>query len=245
MTNQATLEKLGMLRLKGMKNAFIAYLETATTYTNDELVGHLTEAEWSHRQQLRLARLLKNARFRYPVQIADLDFNASRGLDKNLVLRLTDGSFIKAKENLIITGATGVGKSFIASALGHQACMMGYKTTYFNTRKLFHQLNASLADNSYMKLIAKIEKQDLLILDDFGLYPLDGKARQALMEIVEDRHQKSSTIITSQLPVDKWHGIIGESAIADAVLDRVVHAAHRIELKGESLRRKRKTQPEN
>lgn len=240
MTNQATLDKLTSLRLWGLKNAFTAYLETAATYTNDELVGHLIESEWLHRQNAKLKRLLKQARLRYTCQIADLDFDTKRGLDKNLIMRLTDGSFIKANENLIITGATGVGKSFIACALAHQACMLGYKTMYFNTRKLFHQLNAALADNSYLKIIAKIEKQDLLVLDDFGLHPLDGKARQALLEIMEDRYQKSATIITSQFPTSKWHGIIGDSAVADAVLDRVVHQAHRIELKGESMRKKSK-----
>ena len=241
MTNQATLDKLTQLRLTGMKNAFTTYLESSSDYTNDELIGYLTESEWLHRQQMRIQRLRKNAKFRYTVQIADLDFEQNPGLDKNLLLRLSDASFIQKKENVIITGPTGVGKSFIASALGHQACMMGYKTMYFNTRKLFHLLNAGMADGAYMKMIAKLEKLDLLILDDFGLNPMDGQARQALMEIVEDRHGKSSIIITSQLPVDKWHDLIGSSAIADAVLDRVVHSAHRLELKGESRRRKKKT----
>ncbi len=154
------------------------------------------------------------------------------------MLRLNDCSFIKNKENILITGPTGTGKSFIASALGHQACMMGYKTMYFNIQKLFAQLKAAMADGSYFKLIAKIEKQHLLILDDFGLQPMDNHNRQALMEIIEDRHTKHTTIIASQLPVNKWHRSIGESAIADAVLDRLVHAAHRIELNGESMRKK-------
>lgn len=241
MTNQATLDKLVALRLWGMKNAFGTYLETAGELSAEELMAQLTEAEWLHRHNLRINRLLKNAHFRYPVQIADVDFNTTRGLDKVLFLKLTGGALIQAKENLIITGATGVGKSFLASAIGHQACMLGYKTMYFNTRKLFHTLHAALADDGYLKLIAKIEKQDLLILDDFGLHPLDQHARQALLEIIEDRHQKRSTIITSQLPVNQWHPIIGENAIADAILDRLVHVAHRIELKGESLRKKQKT----
>ena len=241
MTNQATLDKFVSLRLLGMKNAFTTYLETSADLTADELVAQLAEAETIHRQNLRVARLLKNARFRYPVQIADIDFDPQRGLDKNLFMRLTGGTLIESKENLIITGATGVGKSFLASAIGHQACMLGFKTMYFNTRKLFHVLNAALADDSYLKLIAKIEKHDLLILDDFGLHPLDKNARQALLEIIEDRHQKRSTIITSQLPVSAWHPIIGENAIADAILDRLVHQAHRIELKGESFRKKQKS----
>ncbi len=215
-------------------------METSADLTADELVAQLAEAEAIHRQNLKVARLLKNARFRYPVQIADIDFGPRRGLDKNLFMRLTGGTLIESKENLIITGATGVGKSFLASAIGHQACMLGYKTMYFNTRKLFHALHAALADGSYLKLIAKIEKHDLLILDDFGLHPLGPNARQALLEIIEDRHQKRSTIITSQLPVSAWHPVIGENAIADAILDRLVYQAHRIELKGESLRKKRK-----
>jgi len=239
MTNQATLDKLTSMRLLGMKNSFSTYLETSAQLTADELIGQLTESEWIHRQNLRLQRLLRNARFRYTVQMADIDFSANRGLDKNLFLRLSSGGLVESKDNLIITGATGVGKSFLASAIGHQACLLGYKTLYFNTRKLFNQLHAGLADGAYFKLIAKIEKQDLLILDDFGLHPLDKNARQALLEIIEDRHQKRSTIITSQFPVGKWHPIIGENAIADAILDRLVHAAHRIELVGESRRKNR------
>ena len=242
MTNQATLDKLVSLRLWGMKNAFTTYLETSADLTADELTAQLTEAESVHRQNLKVARLLKNAHFRYPVQIADIDFDPKRGLDKNLFMRLTGGTLIGSKENLIITGATGVGKSFLASAIGHRACMLGYKTMYFNTRKLFHALHAAQADGTYLKVISKIEKQDLLILDDFGLHPLDLNARQALLEIIEDRHQKRSTIITSQLPVSSWHPIIGENAIADAILDRLVHAAHRIELKGGSLRKKTEIQ---
>jgi len=147
-------------------------------------------------------------------------------------------SFINKGENILITGATGVGKSYLSSALGHQACQSGYKTLYFNTQKLFSRLKMLKADGSYTKEISRMEKYDLLILDDFGLAPLDSTARMFLLEIIEDRHGRKSTIISSQLPVAKWYEVIGESTIADAILDRMVHTAHRIELKGESLRKK-------
>ena len=151
---------------------------------------------------------------------------------------MSDGSFLEKKENILITGATGVGKSYLSSALGHQACQLGYRTLYFNTQKLFTRLKMLKADNSYVREISRIEKYDLLILDDFGLAPLDSVARMILLEIIEDRHDRKSTIISSQLPVAKWYEVIGESTIADAILDRMVHTAHRIELKGESLRKK-------
>jgi DNA replication protein DnaC len=151
---------------------------------------------------------------------------------------LSDGSFLEKKENILITGATGVGKSYLSSALGHQACQLGYRTLYFNTQKLFTRLKMLKADNSYVREIGRIEKYDLLILDDFGLAPLDSVARMILLEIIEDRHNRKSTIISSQLPVAKWYEVIGESTIADAILDRMVHTAHRIDLKGESLRKK-------
>ncbi len=154
--------------------------------------------------------------------------------------RLADCTFIENKQNIIISGSTGVGKSYVASALGHQACINGYKVIYANTAKLIGKLKMAKADGSYVRELIKIEKQDLLLLDDFGIQPLDAQGRASLMEIIEDRHGKSSTIITSQVPVKQWHEIIGEKTIADAILDRIVHDAQRIELKGESMR-KRKT----
>ena len=150
----------------------------------------------------------------------------------------TIGTFIRKKENLLITGPTGVGKSYIASAIGHQCCQMGFKTLYFNTQKLIARLRLLKADGSYAREIAKIERYDLLILDDFGLQLFDNESRMALMEIIEDRHGRKSTIIASQLPIAKWYEVIGESTIADAILDRMIHTAHRIELKGESRRKK-------
>ena len=231
------------MRFFGMHRAFATTMETGgadTDYTNDELIAYLVQNEWDDRHNRRIERLTKSARFRYTAVMEAIDYRPSRQLDKNLVRRLGSCGFIQKRENILITGSTGVGKSYLASAIGHQACSMGRKVMYFNTAKLFTMLKTSKADGSYHKLINKLEKQDLLILDDFGLKPLDNINRHALMEIIEDRHGKKSTIIASQLPVSKWHDIIGEKTLADAILDRLVHTAHRIDIKGESMRRKLK-----
>ena len=231
------------MRFFGMHRAFATTMETGgadTDYTNDELIAYLVQNEWDDRHNRRIERLTKSARFRYTAVMEAIDYRPSRQLDKNLVRRLGSCGFIQKRENILITGSTGVGKSYLASAIGHQACSMGSKTMYFNTAKLFTLLKTSKADGSYPKQISKLEKQDLLILDDFGLKPLDNINRHALMEIIEDRHGKKSTIIASQLPVSKWHDIIGEKTLADAILDRLVHTAHRIDIKGESMRRKLK-----
>jgi len=172
--------------------------------------------------------------------VEEVDFTALRGLDKNQFLRLAEGSFVQKRENLLITGATGVGKSYLASALGHQACLLGYRTLYCNTQKLFSRLKMLKADGSYGREINKIERADLVILDDFGMQPLDNGSRMIFLEIIEDRHGRRSTVIGSQLPVSKWYEVIGDSTIADAILDRMVHTAHRIELKGESMRKTKK-----
>jgi DNA replication protein DnaC len=206
--------------------------------TQDELINILIQSEWEERENKKISRHLRLAKFRYGASIEEINFAANRGLDKTKLMRLADTGFITRKENILITGATGVGKSFLASALGHQACMAGYKTLYFNTQKLFSKLKMLKADGSYSREISKIEKYDLLILDDFGLAILDNVARMFMLEIIEDRHGRKSTIISSQLPVAKWYEVIGEGTVADAILDRMVHTAHRIELKGESLRKK-------
>ena len=237
--NTATLDKMRSMRLFGMLEAFDALLKTAQTneYTSDELMAHLVEAEWNDRHNRRLKRLLKNARFRYSATLNEIDYQVPRGLDRNLIQRLSQGDFIRRSQNVIILGPTGVGKSFIATALGHQACMLGMNTFYASAYKLFQELKMAKADGSYPKLLKRLARQELLILDDFGIKPMDQHARMALMEIMEDRHQKQATIITTQLPIKHWHEAIGESTIADAVMDRLVHSAHRIELKGESMRK--------
>jgi DNA replication protein DnaC len=244
--NTNTLDKLRKLKFFGMFHAFKSSIETGKTndYTADELLAHLVDIEWEYRQNRRIDRQLLYARFRYKASVEEIHYHAERSIDRNQVMRLADCSFIDRNENLLITGSTGIGKSYVASAIGHQACILGYKVFYASTPKLFAKLKMAKADGSYMKELTRIERQQLLILDDFGIQPFDAQNRAALMEIIEDRHGKTSLIITSQLPVSKWHEVIGEKTIADAILDRIVHDAHRIELAGESMRKKRKPEVE-
>ena len=245
--NTTTLDKLRSMRLLGMHGAFKTSLETNTTesLTADEMATLLTNSEWDDRQNRSIDRSMKNARFRYKATIEQLDYNTERGMDKNTIHRIAEAEFIKRCENILITGPTGTGKSFLASAIGHQACQLGFKVLYISTAKLFAQLKMAKADGSAVRELARIERQDLLILDDFGLQPFDAPSRASLMEVMEDRHGKRSTIITSQLPVEKWYDIIGEKTVADAILDRLVHDTQRIELWGESLRKKTtKNEPE-
>jgi DNA replication protein DnaC len=240
--NKESLDKMNRMRLLGMHHAFETAIETKkmNTFTNDEIVHHLIQSEWDDRQYRALQRGLKNANFRYKATIEQLDYSEDRGLDKNMVQRLSDCSFIDKGEDLFITGSTGTGKSFLATALGQQACLLGYKVLYTNTTKLLSQLKMAKADGKHLKELTGIEKKDVLILDDFGIQPLDAPGRAILMDIVEDRHNKHTTIITSQVPVKKWHEIIGEKTLADAILDRIVHQSIRIELFGDSLRKKQK-----
>lgn len=234
-----TVNKMRQMRLLGMARAFHLTMESGKNekFTPDEMVSHLIESKWDDRYNRKLERAILQARFRYKASIEEIDFSDNR-IDKNQVLRLADCEFIKRKENIIVTGSTGIGKSFLASAIGHQACSLGYKVLYQHNTKLFGRMKIAKADGSYLKEMTKIERQHLLLIDDFGIQPLDAQSRSTLMEIMEDRHGKASTIITSQVPISKWHDIIGEQTMADAILDRIVHDAHRLDMKGESLRRK-------
>lgn len=239
MNNNSTLEKMKELKLWGMQKYFAASLQTREHEhtTADELLAFLIEAEYDYKRTQRIKNAFKNAVFRYPASIEEISFSKNRNLDKNTFIRLSDCSFIEKKENIIITGPTGVGKSYLASALGHQACIMGYRVRYYNMSKLFSMLKMSKADNSYLKEMARIEKMDVLILDDFGLHPFDSATCLSLLEIIEDRHGKASTIIASQVPVNKWHELLGEQTLADAILDRIIHTSNRIELQGDSMRK--------
>jgi len=236
--HQTIIDKMTAMRLWGMKRAFGESLQPGTTaYTADELLNYLLQAEWDDRHNRKIERLTKAARFRYTAHVEQLIFQDGRNLDKQLVQRLASGDFIAKAENVLVTGSTGVGKSYLISALGHQACQLGYRVRYCNINRLFTQLKMAKADGSYIPFIRKIEKQDLLILDDFGLQPLDVKKSHYLMDIMEDRHAKKATLVASQLPVSAWHAVIADATIADAILDRLVYHAHRIDLKGESLRK--------
>ena len=239
--NDQTIEKMKTMKLYGMVRAFRTSLDSgnAEKCTSDELLSTLVDSEWDERYNRKLDRSVIRARFRYKASVEQINFDSDRELNKNQVLRLADCTFIEKKENVIITGSTGIGKSYIASAIGHQACALGYKVLYEHAAKLFARLKMAKADGTYLKEILKMEKQQLLIIDDFGIQPLDQQSRAILMEIIEDRHGKRSTLFTSQVPVNQWHEVIGEQTIADAILDRIIHDAHRLELKGESLRKKR------
>lgn len=237
--NKETSDKMGYMRLYGMQTAFKAFVEVPPpeAFTNDEMTAYLVQSEWDDRRHRSVQRNIKTARFRYMADIAGLDYNPNRGLDKNQINRLIACDFIKTGQDVFITGSTGTGKSYIASAIGYQACLLGYKVFYASTAKLLSVLKMAKADGSHLRELYRIEKQDLLILDDFGIQSFDAGARAMLMDIVEDRHGKHSTIIASQVPVKKWYDVIGEQTVADAILDRLVHKSVRIELTGESLRK--------
>lgn len=232
--------QLSQLRLRGMQNTWRAMVETRQHHqlSFGEGLEVLLQAEAEERIHKRFERLKKSAQFRYQATVEELNLETSQGINTTQITELVTGTYLEKGESILITGATGCGKSFLASALGHQACSQGQKVLYFNTQKLLMKTKMTRIDGSFLKFFDKLAKANLLILDDFGLSHLDKKQQMDLMEIIEDRHGKSSTIIASQLPVGSWYEIIGEATIADAILDRLVHTSHRIELKGESLRKK-------
>jgi DNA replication protein DnaC len=236
-----TLDQLNQLGLHGMAYAF-AELQAggdAETLSHSDWLALLLDRELTHRHDKRLAARLRYARLRQHAAIEDIDYRAPRGLDRALFQKLADGEWIDAHDNLILCGPSGVGKSFLACALGHKACRDNRSVLYQRVPKLFVDLALARGDGRYPRLLKSLASVSLLVLDDFGLEPLDADARHDLYEILEERYGRRSTILTSQIPVDQWHALIGNPTYADAILDRLVHNAHRIDLTGDSLRRRR------
>ena len=243
MMTQHTLTQLKALKLDGMARAFEEQLLTtsSTSLPFEERMGLLVDREISWRDSKRLDRLLKAAKLKFPQAcVEDIDYRPGRTLDKRLIATLAGGDWIRNAQNLIFTGATGVGKSWLACAFGNQAARQGFSMFYIRTSRLFEELRIAHGDGSFGRRLIQIAKTDVLILDDWGLSPLDQSARADLLEVIDDRVGTRSTIITSQLPVDHWHGYLNDPTLADAILDRLIHQAHKLALKGESLRKKDK-----
>ena len=237
--NAVSLDLMNRMKLFGMAAAFNESLSStfAETMTPDSFLGWLLSREWDYRSAMAIERLIRGAAFRYKAYLEQIDYTISRGLERNQMERLASLDFVHQGQNLFITGSSGTGKSFIATALGYQACKSGIRTLYANASKLMGTLKVAKAKGTIDVELKKIERCPLLILDDLFLVPLDAKERPILLDIIEDRHGRKSIIITSQLPVSSWYDAIGDPTVADAILDRIVHTAHQIELSGESIRK--------
>lgn len=242
MNTNTTIEKMRHMRLKSMADIYHQSLQQNlyTDYTIDDYLSLLVDTEWESRQNKQISNLIAAAGFKQAAAATDIDYSSPRNLDKNNFERLLTLGFLHNRENLIIEGLTGTGKSFLAQCLGVRACQLLHKTLFFNCSRFFDQAKLARLDGSYPKFFNRLQKAALLILDDFGIATMDYENRKLLMDIIEDRYERASTIITAQIPVASWHVIIGDDTIADAVLDRLIFSSHRIELNGESLRKKRR-----
>lgn len=240
MNTHATLEQLKELKLQGMVRSYGATIQLPVNQHPEahQLIAQLAEAEKQNRTQHKTQLFLKLSKLRYAGTLEEISYGPQRNLSKEQISQLADCSYIDRSENILISGATGAGKSFLACALGHQACVMGYKTLYLNFNRFTERIMIAKLDGSFVKLLNQLDKASLLILDDFGLAPMDQNTRLALLQILEDRYHKKSIIIASQLPISKWHEYIAEPTLADAIMDRLMAYAHRLELKGESMRKK-------
>lgn len=239
--NNQTVEQLCQMRLHGMASGFNEQLQSPNTaeLCFEDRFAMIVQKEWTHRENRKLAIRLKAAKLKRQASIEDIDFRHPRGLDKAMTLSLATCEWIRNHHNVIVTGPTGIGKSYLAEAFAQKACREGLSAVYYRCPRLFRELAIAKGDGSYLKLLNKIAKMDLLVIDDWGLAPLNDAERRDMLELVEDRHGLRATLITSQFPIPKWYELIGDPTIADAVLDRIIHVAHKITLKGDSLRKKR------
>ena len=240
-----TLEKLQALNLTGMVRALQEQLQTpeCERLSFEERLGLLVDREATERENRKLAIRLGKARLRQQAVIEDVDFRHPRGLDRSLLLSLASCQWVRQRQNCLITGPTGVGKTYLACALAHKACREGVGAHYSRVSRLLEELRIARADGSYARRLATLGRLDLLVLDDWGLAPLTDEGRRDLLEILDDRYDRRSTLVASQLPVEKWHDALGDPTLADAILDRLVHNAHRIALHGESMRKQRPARP--
>lgn len=240
MLNNPTFEKLKQLRFTGMLAALKEQAQNPEmeALSFEERLGLMVDRELDERATRRLKSRLKQAKLRQEASIEDVDFRAPRGLDKALIATLAGCAWITRQLNVIITGPTGVGKSYLATALAHKACLEGYKALYQKLSRMLDELRIARAGGTYGKRLVQLSKIDVVVLDDWGLATLTPESQRDLLEVLDDRHGKKSTIVTSQLPVDQWHESMPDPTIADAILDRLVHNAYRIELRGESMRKR-------
>lgn len=243
MLTHPTLDKLHALRLQGMAQAFEEQLRTPgiEDLSAEERLGLLIDREIAWRETRRLATRLRNAKLRQGASIEDIDYRYPRGLDKSLLMKLAGSQWLREHHNVLITGPTGIGKSWIACALAQKACREGFSVLYVRTPRWLQDLAIAKGDGRYGKLLAQLARTDLVVLDDFATAPFTEESRRDLLEFLEDRYQVRSTLITSQLPVEHWHEAIGHPALADAILDRLVHNAYKLNMKGESMRKRRAT----